>query len=103
MTLSHLNFFVPYENAPSSHENQLTRALLVVLRYSPMAHQAWLRLVDPTQHLHELAKAEFATQRTTVLGPESLAMTSEPATRTYGAPRNPFSPPMRRRKQRKGK
>ncbi len=32
----HLNFFIPYENAPAGHENQLTRALLVVLRYSPM-------------------------------------------------------------------
>ena len=35
---SHLNFFVPYEKAAAWHENQLTRALLVVLRYS--AHGA---------------------------------------------------------------
>jgi len=44
---NHLNFFLPYERAPAWHENQLTRALLVVLRYSPIAHQAWLRLVVP--------------------------------------------------------
>jgi hypothetical protein len=65
---SHLNFFVPYESAAASHENQLTRALLVVLRYSPMAHQAWLGLVAPERHLHDLSKAEFATQRQRVLG-----------------------------------
>src|SRR5882672_7315900 len=65
---SHLNFFVPYERAAAWHENQLTRALLVVLRYSPMAHQAWLHLVAPKEHLHELQEAEFATQRQRVLG-----------------------------------
>ena len=68
---SHLNFFVPYENAAAWHENQLTRALLVVLRYSPMAHQAWLHLVAPGKHLHNLSKAEFAVQRQRVLGTDS--------------------------------
>jgi hypothetical protein len=67
----HLNFFVPYENAAAWHENQLTRALLVVLRYSPMAHQAWLRLVAPEWHLHNLSKADFATQRQRVLGTDT--------------------------------
>lgn len=59
---THLNFFVPYEKAAAWHENQLTRALLVVLRYSPMAHQAWLRLVAPKWELHDLSKADFKTQ-----------------------------------------
>lgn len=68
---SHLNFFVPYERAAASHENQLTRALLVVLRYSPMAHQAWLHLVAPGKQLHDLSKAEFAVQRQRVLGADS--------------------------------
>jgi hypothetical protein len=68
---SHLNFFVPYENAAAWHENQLTRALLVVLRYSPMAHQVWLRMVAPEHHLHNLSKAEFATQRQRVLGTDT--------------------------------
>jgi hypothetical protein len=63
-----LNFFVPYERSPASHENQLTRALLVVLRYSPMAHQAWLGLISRNElHLQNLPKAEFATQRGRVL------------------------------------
>jgi hypothetical protein len=67
----HLNFFVPYENAAAWHENQLTRALLVVLRYSPMAHQAWFRLVAPKRELHDLSKADFATQRQRVLGTDT--------------------------------
>ena len=71
MTLSHMNVFVPFERATAWHENQLTRALLVVLRYSPMAHQAWLRLVAPKWHLHDLSKAEFATQRQLVLGTDT--------------------------------
>ncbi|MGV8931955.1 MAG: hypothetical protein ACOH1R_07595 [Luteimonas sp.] len=60
---NHLNFFVPFEAAAAWHENQLTRALLVVLRYSPIAHQAWLQLVSPGRSLQDLPKAEFATQR----------------------------------------
>lgn len=42
----HLNFFRPFERLPAHHENQLTRALLVVLDKVPLAHSAWLRLVD---------------------------------------------------------
>jgi hypothetical protein len=33
----HLNYFEPYQSKTSSHEDQLTRAYLVVLRYSPSA------------------------------------------------------------------
>lgn len=49
--LQPLNFFAPYADLPGHHENQLTRALLVALRYSPMAHAAWLNLVDPSLRL----------------------------------------------------
>jgi len=38
-----------------------------VLRYSPISHQTWLRLVDPDRNLHDLPRAEFATQRQRVL------------------------------------
>lgn len=69
---SHLNFFVPYQSAPAWHENQLTRALLVVLRYSPMAHQAWLERVAPGRQLHTLPPAEFATQRQRVLSAQEV-------------------------------
>jgi len=60
--LQNLNFFAPYENLPGHHENQLTRALLVVLRYSPLAHATWLRMITPTLHLESLPPAEFRTQ-----------------------------------------
>ncbi|QNK01370.1 hypothetical protein [Dyella telluris] len=64
---NHLNFFVPFQSAAAWHENQLTRALLVVLRYSPMAHQAWLNFVSPGRALQTLPPAEFATQRQRVV------------------------------------
>ena len=57
-----MNFFLPFRRLEPNHENQLTRALLVVLRYSPMAHAAWLRLVAPERHLQQLPVAEFRTQ-----------------------------------------
>lgn len=63
----HINFFVPFEKRPPWHEDQLTRALLVTLRYSPAALQAWLGMVAPHRRLHELTKPEFATQRRQVL------------------------------------
>lgn len=58
-----LNFFAPYQNLACHHENQLTRALLVVLRYSPIAHAAWLQLVDPRERLEQLPPARFRTQQ----------------------------------------
>ena len=61
-----LNFFQPFERLPENHENQLTRALLVVLRLSPMAHECWLGRAAPGRHLHELPVATFATQRRAV-------------------------------------
>jgi hypothetical protein len=64
---SQLNFFMPYQSAAAWHENQLTRALLVVLRYSPIAHQAWLHLVWPGRSLQSLPKADFATQRKRIM------------------------------------
>jgi hypothetical protein len=73
----HLNFFIPYDRAPAWHENQLTRALLVVLRYSPMAQQAWLQLVAPEKPLHTLSKAIFATQRQRVLDTNAEITDSE--------------------------
>ncbi len=74
---NHLNFFVPYESAEAWHENQLTRALLVVLRYSPIAHQAWLHLVSPGRSLQGLPKAEFATQRQRIVTGHSEGLEGE--------------------------
>ena len=58
-----LNYFQPYESLPAGHENQLTRALVVVLRLSPMAHAVWLRRVDAALVLHELPAVDWRVQR----------------------------------------
>lgn len=83
-----LNFFEPWER-PANHENQLTRALLVVLRYCPIAHQAWLSLVDaasaptadeklPKLTLHSLPRPTFDTQRAQILSDKDQPKTNEP-------------------------
>lgn len=74
---SHLNFFAPYQSLSPTHENQLTRALMVVLRYSPMAHQAWLRLVAPTLELQTLQAATFAVQQARILPRHAAAEETE--------------------------
>ena len=61
-----LNFFQPFERLPAGHENQLTRALLVVLRMSPMAHMIWLRRAAPELQLQGLPVASYETQRQAV-------------------------------------
>lgn len=43
---SHLNLFEPYERKGAHYEDALTRAFLIVLRGVPLAHAAWLHLVD---------------------------------------------------------
>lgn len=73
-----LNFFEPYERLSPGHENQLTRALLVVLRYCPIAHQAWLSLIDPEKKLHKLPHPTFSTQRARILGEHYPKPTDEP-------------------------
>lgn len=67
MPANALNYFEPYESLPAHHENQLTRALVVVLKLSPMAHGAWLRRVDPTLALHELEPVEWRVQRRDIM------------------------------------
>src|SRR5690606_31680921 len=44
--VDHLNLFEPYERREAGHEDALTRAFLLVLRGVPVAHAAWLHLVD---------------------------------------------------------
>lgn len=58
-----LNLFSPFERFPPNHENQLTRAFLILLGLSPMAHAVWLRLVDQERGLQDLPVAHFTTQR----------------------------------------
>lgn len=62
-----LNFFEPYPSLPPGHENQLTRALVVVLKLSPMAHATWLRRVDPGLELHRMPTVDWRVQRRDVV------------------------------------
>ncbi len=73
--LRHMNVFVPYERRPHTHEDNLTRAFLLVLRGVPVAHAAWLDLVDQAHRanggsgvprLHALATPRIATQTAAV-------------------------------------
>lgn len=66
-----LNFFSPYERLPAGHENQLTRALLLLLRMCPLAHVEWLRLVAPELSLAKLPPADFKTQKRTIRAKKS--------------------------------
>jgi len=43
--MSRLNYFSPYLSKPEYHEDQLTRAFLVVLRYVPMAMAAFVETI----------------------------------------------------------
>jgi len=47
--VNHLNYFEPYESKKTSHEDQLTRAFLVVMRFVPLAQAAFLDLVREAQ------------------------------------------------------
>lgn len=67
MVRNALNYFEPYESLPAHHENQLTRALVVVLKLSPLAQAVWLRRVDPMLALHELPAVEWRVQRSAIV------------------------------------
>jgi hypothetical protein len=69
--LRHMNVFMPYERRAHHHEDNLTRAFLLVLRGVPVAHAAWLDLVDQAHRanggagvprLHALAAPRIVTQ-----------------------------------------
>ena len=96
----HLNYFEPYQRREAHHEDQLTRAFLIILRHVPMAHAAWLALVDQghrqndgtgVPHLHELPEPDFYTQvrdlPDEVVRLVSVIQTDEPTpTRKTGLP-----------------
>jgi hypothetical protein len=86
-----LNFFQPYERKAAGHEDQLTRALLIVLRLCPMAHAAWLRLVDPKLDIGSIPSATFVTQKREI--PLPLDEESEPwLISVFLAPERPETP-----------
>lgn len=76
--MNHTNLFHPYDRKVAHHEDNLTRAFLAVLRAVPVAHAAWLDLVDRSHiqnygngvpKLHELPAATFMTQTATLGDP----------------------------------
>lgn len=85
-----LNFYEPFERLAPNHENQLTRALLLVLRLSPVVHQAWLSRVAPGMRLHELPPAAFDTQRRAVRAARSVDE-QVPLVSVFLAPSEPLS------------
>ena len=67
MPNAHLNFFRPYQD--ETHEDELTRAALVVMRLVPHALAEFLRRIDPGLSIAALPPVAFDTQ-TTQLHPE---------------------------------
>lgn len=76
----HLNIFEPYDRKGSHFEDALTRAFLLVIRSVPVAHAAWLHLVDRAHRandgrgiplLHELVAPDVRMQTSRV--PEAAA------------------------------
>ena len=49
----HENLYRGYERKTPGHEDNLTRAFLIVLRGVPLAHAVWLRLVDEGHRSNE--------------------------------------------------
>jgi hypothetical protein len=47
--MSHLNYFIPYNSKEAHHEDQLSRAFLVVLRYIPMARAIFVEMIRRKQ------------------------------------------------------
>jgi hypothetical protein len=88
-----LNFFEPYESLPAKHENQLTRAFLVVLKLVPLAHAVWLRLVNESREvaaeslppLEQLPAATFQTQTSQIGATSSAATELDQSTSIYRA------------------
>lgn len=50
MKRGHLNIFHPYLSKPLNHEDQLTRALLILIRSSKLIETAFLKLVRDAMH-----------------------------------------------------
>jgi hypothetical protein len=74
---SSLNVFHTDHALAGRHENQLTRGLLIVLRYSPLAHATWLRLLDSNERLEALPAAQFRTQKAKLVSRAHSARNAE--------------------------
>lgn len=50
---SHMNVYDPFERKDPTHEDNLTRAFLIVLKCVPVAHEAFLQLADAGHRLNQ--------------------------------------------------
>ncbi len=67
---THLNLFAPYRQLPPHHEDQLTRAAMIVLRLVPLAREALLRAIgEPPQE--ELPRCELDMQASHIIDPSA--------------------------------
>jgi hypothetical protein len=75
---THLNLFAPYRQLPPHHEDQLTRAAMIVLRLVPLAREALLRAIGERSQ-GELPECVLDMQATHIVDP-SAAPESEDTT-----------------------
>ncbi|HEY1688405.1 MAG TPA: hypothetical protein VGF95_06015 [Solirubrobacteraceae bacterium] len=71
----HLNLFEPYRELSSTHEDQLTRAAMIVLRLVPLAREALLRAIGESS-LSELPDCVVDMQATNVVDPSEEGATA---------------------------
>ncbi len=76
---THLNLFAPYRELPAHHEDQLTRAAMIVLRLVPLAREALLHAIGERSQ-EELPACVLDMQATHVVDPAD-AESEAPQTR----------------------
>ena len=70
--MSRLNYFEPFQSKSQGHEDQLTRAYLVILRYSPAALLMFYELISkdfdtlPSMSEIQLDDIQFDTQKANI-------------------------------------
>src|SRR4051794_15305228 len=67
----HLNVFTRYDRLPEHHEDQLTRAAMIILRLVPAAREALLRLIGGPGLAELNASGEVDMQTRDVLDRQS--------------------------------
>ena len=68
----HLNIFEPYRELGRTHEDQLTRAAMIVLRLVPLARETLLRAIGE-RSLSELPDSRWTCRRRTSSTPPRRA------------------------------
>jgi len=61
-----LNYFTPYQSKPEYHEDQLTRAFLVVLRYVPVALAAFMEAIRNKLNESDISFPSYLLENVTI-------------------------------------